>query len=172
MPTLGALYSVNEVVCYFSGLDRPLSLKEGDLDSDRSWFRRAWTLQEIGQKRVIAGDTPDGPLHAKPIDKDGKYETELLTKFHKQLDSTEDLQFETFEALQSMQKRVSTNPVDKVAGLAFPLRYRHTMGARLSRTHGQRSWIRCTGDVGGSCSSCILNQETQAKNGGHHGTRL
>ncbi|KAK0244125.1 hypothetical protein EDD85DRAFT_187059 [Armillaria nabsnona] len=120
VPTIGRMYAgttLNEVVCYLSGLGRPLSLKEGDLDSDRSWFRRAWTLQEIGQERVIAGDTPDGPMHAKC--KDGKHETELLTRFHKQLESTKDVQFCVFEALQSMQKRVSTNQVDKVAGLAF-----------------------------------------------------
>ncbi len=73
------------MVCYLSGLGRPLTLKEGDLESDRSWFRRAWTLQEAGRSRVIAGDTPDGPMHAEC--KDGKYETELLTRFHKELQS-------------------------------------------------------------------------------------
>ncbi|PBK74949.1 hypothetical protein ARMSODRAFT_1013922 [Armillaria solidipes] len=117
VPTIGSVYDgchfTNYVLCYLSGLGRPLSLKEGDLDSDRSWFRRAWTLQEIGSWRVIAGDTPDGPMHAEC--KDMKYETELLTRFHKQWKSTA----EVFEALQSMQKRVSTNQVDKVAGLAF-----------------------------------------------------
>ncbi len=103
VPTIGALYNgctINEVVCYLSGLGRPLSLKEGDLDSDRSWFRRAWTLQEIGPRQVIAGDTPDGPMHAKC--QDGKYETELLTRLHKQLDSAGDMLFYVFKALQSM----------------------------------------------------------------------
>ncbi|SJL07600.1 uncharacterized protein ARMOST_10950 [Armillaria ostoyae] len=121
VPTIGSVYDgcnfTNYVLCYLSGLGRPLSLKEGDLDSDRSWFRRAWTLQEIGSWRVIAGDTPDGPMHAEC--EDIKYETELLTRFHKQWKPTADVQFEVFEALQSMQKRVSTNQVDKVAGLAF-----------------------------------------------------
>ncbi len=84
VPTIGAVYRW-EVVCYLSGLGRPLTLKEGDLDSDRSWFRRAWTLQEVGWNRVIAGDTPDGPLHAEC--KDGKYEADLLTRFHEQLES-------------------------------------------------------------------------------------
>ncbi|KAK0439857.1 hypothetical protein EV421DRAFT_831653 [Armillaria borealis] len=119
VPTIGAVYDDdNEVVCYLSGLGRPFnfSLKEGDLDSDRSWFRRAWTLQEIGKSRVIAGDTPDGPMHAER--KDGKYETKLLNRFHKQWESMDDVQYDVFGALQSMQKRVSTNPVDKVAGLA------------------------------------------------------
>ncbi|KAK0458869.1 uncharacterized protein EV420DRAFT_335876 [Desarmillaria tabescens] len=111
------------VMCYLSGLGRPLTLKEGDLESDRCWFRRAWTLQEVGYDRVIAGDTPDGPLHAEPMNEDGKYETELLTRFHNQLQSTRAgaIFWEMFEALKSMQNRVSTNPVDRVAGLTFLL---------------------------------------------------
>ncbi len=81
VPSIGYLYRQSDVAIYLSGLGRPSTLKEGDLESDRSWFRRAWTLQELGESRVIAGDTPQGP----------------------------------------MQKRVSINPVDKVAILAFRL---------------------------------------------------
>ncbi|KAK0433507.1 hypothetical protein EV421DRAFT_2088592 [Armillaria borealis] len=117
VPTIGEVYQNRDVVCYLSGLGRPLTLKEGDLESDRSWFRRAWTLQEVGEDRVIAGDTPDGPMHAEC--KDGKYETELLTRFHKQLQSTHQAWFLVFRALEEMRNRVSTNPVDKIAGLAF-----------------------------------------------------
>ncbi|KAK0217709.1 hypothetical protein EDD85DRAFT_894237 [Armillaria nabsnona] len=117
VPTIGGVYQDEDVVCYLSGLGRPLTLKEGDLESDRSWFRRAWTLQEIGYKRVIAGDTPDGPLHAEC--EDGKYETDLLTRFHKQLQFTGDIEFRACEVLVEMRKRVSTNPVDKIAGLAI-----------------------------------------------------
>ncbi len=85
VPIIGAVYTSVNVVWYLSGLGQPLSLKKGDLDSDWSWFQRAWTLQEIGhaKSRMIAGDMPNGPLHAKPIDVDGNYETELLTRFHK-----------------------------------------------------------------------------------------
>ncbi len=130
VPTIGVVYQSFKfpfvepaVVCYLSGLGRPCSLKEGDLNSDRSWFRRAWTLQEVGTTRVIAGDTPDGPLHVKPMDKDGNYETELLTRFHKQLQSMGSIMdiFSVFAALKDMQNRVSTNPLDKVAGLTFCL---------------------------------------------------
>ncbi|KAK0433542.1 hypothetical protein EV421DRAFT_1718559 [Armillaria borealis] len=121
VPTIGAVYQKvgSKVVCYLSGLGLPLTLKEGDLESDRCWFRRAWTLQEIREEeyRVIAGDTPDGPLHAEC--KDGKYETELLTRFHKQLQSTHQASFLVFRALEEMRNRMSTNPVDKIAGLAF-----------------------------------------------------
>ncbi|KAK0476775.1 hypothetical protein IW261DRAFT_1490038 [Armillaria novae-zelandiae] len=44
VPTIGKVYAHEPSVCYLSGLGRPLTLKEGDLESDRSWFRRAWTL--------------------------------------------------------------------------------------------------------------------------------
>lgn len=118
VPTIGTVYQwPAKVMTYLSGLGRPLTLKDGDLDSGRCWFRRAWTLQEVGETSVIVGDTPDGPLHAKH--KDGEYETELLTRFHKQLQSMEDMLYRVLGALEEMQKRVSTNPVDKIAGLAF-----------------------------------------------------
>ncbi|KAK0458739.1 uncharacterized protein EV420DRAFT_1763839 [Desarmillaria tabescens] len=121
VPTIGNVYRSSSVVIYLSGLGRPLSLKDGDLESDRSWFRRAWTLQEVGIYRTIAGDTLDGPMHAKPMDEDGKYETELLTRFHSQLHSVGFYPSAVFTALKIMGNRVSTNPVDKVAGLAFVL---------------------------------------------------
>ncbi|KAK0461557.1 hypothetical protein IW261DRAFT_1374950 [Armillaria novae-zelandiae] len=115
VPTIGQVYFGSGVVCYLSGLGRPLTLNEGDLESDRSWFRRAWTLQEIGDGRDIAGDTPDGPLHAEC--KDGKYATDLLTRFHKKLEDTH-TSAQLDEVLAEMRTRVSTNPVDRIAGLA------------------------------------------------------
>ncbi|KAK0439149.1 hypothetical protein EV421DRAFT_1906161 [Armillaria borealis] len=125
VPTIGYLYRAADVVVwYLSGLGRPLSLKAGDLDSDRCWFRRTWTLQELGYQRIIAGDTPDGPLHAEPIDDRGNYKNETLTRFHKQLQALDNISpdsYEMFSLLAEMQKRVSANPVDKVAGLAFRL---------------------------------------------------
>ncbi|SJL05367.1 uncharacterized protein ARMOST_08734 [Armillaria ostoyae] len=121
VPTIGEIYQCAPVVCYLSGLGLPLSLTEGDLESDRCWFRRAWTVQEVGEHRTIAGDTPDGPLHAEPIDKAGNYESEMLTKFHKQLESAAIPPFSLYAALSAMQDRISTYPIDKVAGLAFSL---------------------------------------------------
>ncbi|KAK0466576.1 hypothetical protein IW261DRAFT_1373379, partial [Armillaria novae-zelandiae] len=125
VPSIGYLYrDADVVVWYFSGLGRPLSLKEGDLESDRCWFKRAWTLQEVGNQRIIAGDTPDGLLHAEPIDDKGNYETEILTRFRKQLQALDNVppdSYEMFSLLAEMQNRVSANPVDKVAGLASRL---------------------------------------------------
>ncbi len=121
VPTIGCVYNILMVVIYLSGLGQPLSLEDGDLHSDQCWFRRAWTVQEVGRwDRIIAGDTPDGPMHARRIDEDGNYETDLLTRFHKELKSVQESR-SLFGRLAEMQKRVSTNPVDRVAGLAFPL---------------------------------------------------
>ncbi|KAK0245287.1 hypothetical protein EDD85DRAFT_895662 [Armillaria nabsnona] len=121
VPTIGAIYKHAVVVYYLSGLGRSLSLKEGDLESDRCWFRRAWTAQEVGADRIIAGDTPDGPLNAKTIDEAENYEDEILAKFHKQLKSADIPSTSLYGPLSMMQDRISTNPVDKVAGLAFSL---------------------------------------------------
>ncbi|PBK88111.1 hypothetical protein ARMGADRAFT_1065775 [Armillaria gallica] len=124
VPTIGHIYNISSTVCCLSGLGRPLSLNTGTWESDRSWFRRAWTLQEPGRRPVIAGDTPDGPLHARPIDKEENYRDELLTRFHKQLRSLDNIKpmfSSVFQMLADIQNRVSTNPVDKVAGLSFPL---------------------------------------------------
>ncbi len=57
-------------------------------------------------------------MHAEPIDGNGNYETEVLTKLHEQLKSL-CTDWDIFSILTEMQDRVSTNPLDKVAGLAF-----------------------------------------------------
>ncbi|PBK92037.1 hypothetical protein ARMGADRAFT_1031496 [Armillaria gallica] len=119
VPTIGYIYRFSTVLTYLGGLGRPLSLKVGDLDSDRCWFRCAWTVQEVGfWGRIIAGDTPDGPMHAKPIDDDGNYKTDVLTRFHKQLKSLHTT-MDIFSVLTAMRDRVSMNPMDRVARLAL-----------------------------------------------------
>ncbi len=124
VPTIGSVYGCEQAVLYLSGLGRPLSLSAGDLNSDRCWFRRAWTLQEAGEDRIIAGDTEDGPLHAEPIDEEGNYADETLTRFHQQLRALDNVSpdsYEIFGVLAEMRRRMSAKPVDKVAGLAFRL---------------------------------------------------
>ncbi len=60
LPTIGWIYyRAGQVVCYFSGLGLPLSLQPGDFESDRCWFNRAWTLQEITEIPIMAGRTRD-----------------------------------------------------------------------------------------------------------------
>ncbi len=109
VPTIGDVYhQAMSVVCYLSGLGRPLSSDADNLESDRCWFRRAWTLQEASQNSIIGGDTGDEDLQAR---------------FGKTLSS---LRYNTYgplvyDVLSEMQKRVSTHPTDKVAGMAYLL---------------------------------------------------
>ncbi|KAK0211928.1 hypothetical protein IW262DRAFT_1280238 [Armillaria fumosa] len=139
VPTIGSVYQQQKVMIYLNGLGRPWRLKDGDLDSDRSWFKRAWTLQEVGLNRIIAGDTPDGPIHAHRID-GRNYETALLTRFHEELNSVKNMVHDSFTMMTHMQKRVSTNPVDKVAGLAFPL-WTHTIPAYHESETLEDAWM-------------------------------
>ncbi|KAK0451289.1 uncharacterized protein EV420DRAFT_710101 [Desarmillaria tabescens] len=109
VPTIGSVYEQAEkVVCYLSGLGRPLSSDADNFESDRCWFKRAWTLQEISRHPIIGGVTDD---------------KELRWRFQEQLSSLRRIhgQHRVYEVLLQMQKRVSTNPVDKVAGMAYLL---------------------------------------------------
>ncbi len=155
VPTIGGVYAwAAWVVIYLSGLGRPSSLKEGDLESDRGWFRRAWTLQEVGTQRIIAGDTPDAPMHAQPIDQDRNYETEILTRYHKQLESLQGFR-DIFCVLADMQNRVSTNPVDKVAGLAFLL-FPITIPAYHESESLEDAWTALVNTMGPVMRACFL----------------
>ncbi|KAK0494940.1 hypothetical protein EDD18DRAFT_1332883 [Armillaria luteobubalina] len=127
MLNLGVEYTWLDVLCLRQrgGLREDLrveewKLDEGDLESDRCWFRRAWTVQEVSWAMPIAGDTLNGTLHAKPIDKKGNYEDKMLTIFHKQLKSTRSI-YGLYGALSAMQGRISTYPVDRVVGLTYSL---------------------------------------------------
>ncbi|SJL14825.1 uncharacterized protein ARMOST_18296 [Armillaria ostoyae] len=123
VPTIGQVYDSAWVVIYMCGLGRPL--KEGDLDSDWCWLRRAWTLQEVGIQWSIAGDTAGRPMDQQLLSRNKNCNNvdDLLTRVHKQVESVQSLKKDdgVFSALEEMQNRVSTNPVDRVAGLTFAL---------------------------------------------------
>ncbi len=155
VPTIGAIYKDASVVWYLSGLGLPLSFKEGDLESDRCWFRRAWTVQEVGLRRRIAGDTPHGPLHIKPTDEAGNYVDEILTKFHKQLKSAEFTSYGIYGALSTMQDRISTNPVDRVAGLAFSLRT-HSIPAYYESQSLEDTWTALINEMSLFCRGMLF----------------
>ncbi|KAK0443436.1 uncharacterized protein EV420DRAFT_1649229 [Desarmillaria tabescens] len=119
IPTIGYVYRMAErVPCYFNGLGRPLSVSARNMDGDRSWFRRAWTLQEVSNHPIISGKTGDK----------GDMDEDVKERFHKELAALKrvrrhalDSSIQVFDLLRHMQNRVSTNPVDKVAGLAYTL---------------------------------------------------
>ncbi|KAK0430112.1 hypothetical protein EV421DRAFT_1937998 [Armillaria borealis] len=113
VPTIGGVYTADQpVVCYFNGLGRPLHLTLRDFESDRCWFRRAWTLQEITQDVIIGGRTEDDVM-----------EQEVRRKFDEQLTSLREIRERTrvLEYASEMQNRMSTKPLDKVAGLVHLL---------------------------------------------------
>ncbi|KAK0491882.1 hypothetical protein EDD18DRAFT_529393 [Armillaria luteobubalina] len=113
VPTIGHVYEeadrITAVVCYFSGLGRPLSLKRSDFESGRSWFRRAWTLQEVSHNLKIGGETGEA------------MEEDIRERVEKELSAAKNVRINVFRALSEMQKRVSTNLVDRVAGMTYPL---------------------------------------------------
>ncbi|SJL09000.1 uncharacterized protein ARMOST_12376 [Armillaria ostoyae] len=117
VPTIGwVYYRAKKVVCYFCGLGLPLSFKvEDDFDDDRCWFRRAWTLQEIHEDMIMGGKTSDGMI----------MQADTQARFNKELSSLQSIRDPSrrsvFDLLSLMQSRVSSYPVDKVAGLVYPL---------------------------------------------------
>ncbi|SJL03716.1 uncharacterized protein ARMOST_07073 [Armillaria ostoyae] len=126
LPTMGYVYQEAKRVVYnLSGLGMPLRSDAGDLNNNRCWFKRVWTLQETSANHIIAGDTPDGPLHAN-LNEEGHYEDEMVASLNEQLKSLENICHGTgtrhaFDVLKHMQQRTSENPIDRVAGLAFLL---------------------------------------------------
>ncbi|SJL18516.1 uncharacterized protein ARMOST_22109 [Armillaria ostoyae] len=109
VPTIGVMYDWDPVVCYFNGLGQPLHLTPSYFESDRCWFRRAWTLQEITENPIIGGET------------DGDYVMDegVRKRFDEQLAWLRDIREwdMTLDILPEMRNRVSTKPLDKVAGL-------------------------------------------------------
>ncbi|KAK0230076.1 hypothetical protein IW262DRAFT_376973 [Armillaria fumosa] len=112
VPTIGYVYRrAGKVVYYFSGLGRPLSLKPGDFESNRCWFNRAWTLQEITPIMIIGGETGNNDMMEEVIR--GRFNKELQVLQKMQRNNS------VLDILSQMRNRVSTNPVDRVAGLAY-----------------------------------------------------
>ncbi|KAK0221329.1 hypothetical protein IW262DRAFT_1372833 [Armillaria fumosa] len=78
VPTIGWVCQRAEcAVYYLNGLGRPLRFEPGSFESDRSWFKRAWTLQEVTDHPIIGGETGD----------DGIMEEVVRRRFHEQLES-------------------------------------------------------------------------------------
>ncbi|KAK0190234.1 hypothetical protein F5146DRAFT_1223182 [Armillaria mellea] len=106
VPTIGQLcHWTSKVVCHFSGLGRPLSLKAGDFKSNRCWFNRAWTLQEVTDKPIIGGETGDNVV----------MEDTVRVRFHRRLEWLQKMKEynRMFHFLSEMRKRESTKPLDK-----------------------------------------------------------
>ncbi|PBK60029.1 hypothetical protein ARMSODRAFT_966412 [Armillaria solidipes] len=105
VPTIGNAYALKTVVCYFNGLGRPL--ERFDFDSDRSWFKRTWTLQETSDNWTIGGDMGDEILNE-----------EVRERFMSQVVSVEEMT-DVVRHLSLLRDRTSEKDVDKVAALAY-----------------------------------------------------
>ncbi|KAK0485561.1 hypothetical protein EDD18DRAFT_1426262 [Armillaria luteobubalina] len=114
VPTIRAVYerAYTRVVYYLNGLGRPLHLTPGYFESDRCWFRHAWMLQEMTMSPIIAGVTGNVVV-----------DTQVQRRFDEELKSLQRMPESTsiLHSVSDMQDRVSTKPLDKVAGLVYPL---------------------------------------------------
>ncbi|KAK0474199.1 hypothetical protein IW261DRAFT_570330 [Armillaria novae-zelandiae] len=117
VPIIGDVYVQNQsfaasepVLYYLNGLGRPLG-QIVDLDNNRSWFRRAWTLQETNQNCIIAGETGASLMQ---VDARERFE-ERISRLQGILSSSIRLP----GLLSEIQALVSTTGIDRVAGLAF-----------------------------------------------------
>ncbi len=119
VPTIGWVYATQatyadrqpiRVVCYFNGLGSATDLTLDDFKSDRCWFRRAWTLQEITPNPIIGGETGNDVM-----------DKEVRRRFDEKLTSLREIRKldMALEILSEMQNRVSTKPLDRVAGLVY-----------------------------------------------------
>ncbi|KLO13795.1 hypothetical protein SCHPADRAFT_347034 [Schizopora paradoxa] len=127
VPTIGGVYHQNQmIVCYYSGLGRPFRV--GDVNHERHWLKRAWTLQEISLNSICAGETDDADSPSRAsVKEDGHYDDQNIDSFYERLGSLSMFAQETdniFPVLSAMLERFAVNLNDKVAGMAYLLRSR------------------------------------------------
>ncbi|KAK0184102.1 hypothetical protein F5146DRAFT_938937, partial [Armillaria mellea] len=119
VPSIGRVYEMAErVVYYFCGLGRPFIAEERDIETDRSWFRRAWTLQEINKRPIIGGTTIDNTLVYEMMPAKFRERRSSLDKIAQRVSEQTDI----FAVLSHMRDQVSTKPIDRIAGLTYLLR--------------------------------------------------
>ncbi len=118
------------MVCYFNGLGRPLKFQPGYFESDRCWFNRAWTLQETTDGMIIGGETDDAAMEA-----------EVQRRFDELLEMLKQMRRDKSlaDVLSEMRERVSTNPMDRVAGLAYILQSRYLPEYDMMQS-GEEAW--------------------------------
>ncbi|EJD50333.1 hypothetical protein AURDEDRAFT_150132 [Auricularia subglabra TFB-10046 SS5] len=117
VPTIGAVYhGTTMVVHYYSGLGRPF--KVGNLDDERHWINRAWTLQEVSTSHLIAGKarySPDPGDGTSDPQEQRLYNVVSSLLVHAQRPAS------IFPMLKAMRFRAATSEQDKISGLAYRL---------------------------------------------------
>lgn len=121
VPTIGSLYPrlrhthENITIQYFSGLGRPFTFEDSDLESDRCWFNRAWTLQETCVNGLVAGKTSNSPWASSRGD-------DAFSRALGRAERSVSLSSaDTFVMLTEMRNRYATGELDRIFGLAYLL---------------------------------------------------
>jgi hypothetical protein len=153
VPTIGNVYRDNIIVHYYSGLGRPFQI--GDLNSDRHWLNRAWTVQEVSSQSKTAGIVPDSPR----LDGKGGYHPEVQ-RFSEMLAASHALSFQfksenVFPVLEIMRRRAAVNELDKIAGLAYLLHPRTLPGYVLGQDP-EVAWTRLLEAMGAKQRGILL----------------
>ncbi|KAF9032174.1 hypothetical protein BDZ89DRAFT_1037236 [Hymenopellis radicata] len=148
VPTIGNVY-VNgavRVVRYMNGLGRVLS-REG-WNHPRHWFNRAWTLQEIRIDSIIGGlpKGMDEPLEERSLE-DGTVLGNRL-RFAGELEAIQESEgfraaADFMRVVEAMRRRFSTNPLDKIAGIAMFFRS-STLPVYRESISIEESWTLCS----------------------------
>ncbi|KAF8427677.1 hypothetical protein EV426DRAFT_587848 [Tirmania nivea] len=158
IPTIGQIYRISEgVIRYFNGLGKPFSLL--NWDSDRHWWNRAWTLQEIrDEAETLTGGiySTDGRALTFPMNFDanvqGVFQGQAkrladiiapLQKLAKDCSSTTEAGgCSVLELIQEMRRRNATSDVDKIAGLSFLL-LSETLPRYSTAKTPEQAWVAC-----------------------------
>ncbi|PBK77725.1 hypothetical protein ARMSODRAFT_1077406 [Armillaria solidipes] len=132
------VWNAGPIICYLSGLGRPLS-SNVDMTSDRSWFRQAWTLQETSTDCVIAGLTDEETTEQlESLRADIQNAVPPLAGLS--VFTTIPPSF-VMRVLSDMKKRVSSYPIDRIAGLAYIFQGTQVPAYYKSQTE-EEAWLK------------------------------
>ncbi|KAK0184431.1 hypothetical protein F5146DRAFT_1006437 [Armillaria mellea] len=168
VPTIGNVYS-GGVVCYFCGLGRPLVFEEGYFESDQCWFNRAWTLQEVpcndtdGIATVVCGETgadTEEDINQKAIRSRVDEKLVSLRQLRNDIDSS------LFAILSEMQKRVSVNSLDKIAGLTCLLNAHYWQPVYDLQCSTESAWQTLVSMMSVRHRTCLFFHYSEPGNGG------
>lgn len=122
VPTIGYIYQADRTtVIYFNGLGKPFTMmpaaKDG-LDSEFHWFRRVWTLQEASQNWLPGGLTASTVKVAQKENME-RASSQFTSRLAELTQYT--LAPDLFTTMDAVRLRKWSNPVDRVAGMAYVL---------------------------------------------------
>ncbi|KAF7793859.1 hypothetical protein EIP86_004980 [Pleurotus ostreatoroseus] len=142
VPTIGYIYEQQaNVVTYLSGLGRPFNATP--TEDKQHWLSRAWTLQEIVAKACYIGGLRHNDVEPllTPDRVENVYEyNEIFNKVAKTIHFRK-CDFDLFDVLGRMRTRHAVHERDKVAGLAYILRYWDALPCYEDHEDPEAAWI-------------------------------